>query len=386
MKFPRQAFAWSRVPTGLLGMLALVVACERFVDRHDMQLMTPHELDWKTAGRTVSSEAPRAEVLCFGDSMLKFGLAPRLLEARLGRPMFSLALLDGKPAASYFLLKRAIDAGARPKLILVDFQPDCLYQSPTSLTDNPHPKSLLSLAEAADLALSCDEPAYFGRTAAARIFPSLRCRVEIRQAVRLAVQGLGGTNPLENAKIARNRTLNRGGLTLAKQPLYDGGVPPKTAEIMLSDQWFGRPEHAKYVRRFFGLAGAHGITAVWVVPPNTPRVEATRLENGQAARYDRFIDRVLHRYPNVTLVDARKSGYDHTVFVDPVHLDRDGATTLSLDVADALASILAGGTSSRTANRRVELPHYRKVDSAVVLEDVGQSEARIVSRASATVR
>ncbi len=39
------------------------------------------------------------------------------------------------------------------------------------------------------------------------------------------------------------------------------------------------------------------------------------------------------RHPDVVVLDARHSGYDGSVFVDPVHLDRRGAEVLTVDLA-----------------------------------------------------
>jgi len=62
------------------------------------------------------------DVLCFGDSQMKFGIAPHVVAARTGRPAYNLAIVGGQPPASYFLLRRALEAGARPSAVLFDLQ------------------------------------------------------------------------------------------------------------------------------------------------------------------------------------------------------------------------------------------------------------------------
>src|SRR5437764_5954746 len=113
--------------------------------------MTWIEMDWKVVGKEAATKAKGADVLVLGDSMLKFGLAPKVLESRLGRPVYSLALLDGKPAASYFLLRRALDSGARPRVVLVDYQPECMCEPDDHLMENRHWKAMLSLRECWDV-------------------------------------------------------------------------------------------------------------------------------------------------------------------------------------------------------------------------------------------
>src|SRR4051794_38759437 len=52
------------VPWGLLGMLGLVVAVERFVASHEFDLTAnPMFLDWRESGRASRRQAARAEVL-----------------------------------------------------------------------------------------------------------------------------------------------------------------------------------------------------------------------------------------------------------------------------------------------------------------------------------
>ena len=367
-----------KLPWGLLGMLGLVIGGERFVQRHETTFMTPHELDWEAGGRNAEQISPRVEVLCYGDSMLKFGLSPRILEQQLGRSVFSLALLDGKPAASYFLLRRSIESGARPRLVLVDFQPECMYQTPRSLTENRHLKALLDVRESIDLARVFHDPDLVAEIALSRVFPSYKCRTEIRAGVGLALEGRANPNPEENAKVRRNRALNRGGMLLAKMPAYNGDVPPRIAEILFSEGWFNRPEHTSYVRRFMDLAERHHIPVLWVLPPNTPKAQEGKERVGLDGRYTRFLQNVQSRYANLTVVDARRSGFGHEMFVDSVHLDREGATIFSLAMAEVLRPRLDPARSSKPPLARWEsVPRALGATTRIALEDVDQSRVKV---------
>jgi hypothetical protein len=355
-------------------MLALAASFERFVARNGPTFMTSHQLDWEAGGRRASRLNRSADVLCFGDSMLKFGLAPRVVGEALGCSFDNLALLDGKPAASYFLFRRAIEAGARPGLVLVDFQPECLYQSPESLLTNPQWKALVSFRECLELAWTFRDAGFLARTFVARWLPSYRCREKVNESVRLALAGKPNPNPGENAKIRRNRAMNRGGLLLAKQPGFRGDVPQGFAKTMFTRPWFSRPEHTEYVRKFLRLAERHRIAIVWVLPPNTPEAERTRERIGLAAGYDRFLEGIQRRFANVSVLDGRRSGFDHTVFVDPVHLDREGAAAFSLSVAEALRPILSG---RGLAARWTMVPRPGSSSPAIALEDIEQSAASL---------
>ncbi len=77
--------------------------------------------DWRRAGPAAKGRAATgAEVLCFGDSQVKTGIAAVALEARLDRPVYNLGMMAATPAGSYFVFKRALDAGARPRAIVLD--------------------------------------------------------------------------------------------------------------------------------------------------------------------------------------------------------------------------------------------------------------------------
>jgi hypothetical protein len=364
-----------------MGMLALLAGIETLIDTERARFMTPHELDWREGRRVAERDVTNAEVLIFGDSMLKFGLSPMVLESRLGKAAYSLALLDGKPPASYFLFRRALDHGARPRAVLVDFQPECMFQSVGSLMENRHWKGLLSLRECLDLGWTYRDADFFARTALQVMFPSLRCRGEMRAQVLLALKGRPNPNIDENAKVRRNRSTNRGGMLLAKQPTFQGEIPASyDGEVMFSDRWINQPEHTVYVRKFMKLAEDHGIPVFWLLPPNSPKVLALRDEAGLNARYDRFIQAVQYRYSDVRVVDARRAGFDNTLFVDPVHLDRDGATAFTLGVAEILRPFLARPFHKERARARwVTLPPSRGMTVAIALEDVEQSKAAITS-------
>src|SRR5436305_8758992 len=104
-----------RVPLGLVGALALVAGAEWGVFRR-LDGLTPYiPASWSQSGRAARREAVAADVLCLGDSQVKSGLLPNVLARRLGRPAYNLAVVGGQPASAYYLLARALKAGARPR-------------------------------------------------------------------------------------------------------------------------------------------------------------------------------------------------------------------------------------------------------------------------------
>src|SRR5690349_4029234 len=100
-----------RLPGGPLGMLAMVVVVEFFVARHDRDFSNVWVQPWKLSGEAATHTAKRFDMLCFGDSLVMHGVVPRVVAESLGRPVLNLAVAKGQMPTSFFLLRRAIEAG-----------------------------------------------------------------------------------------------------------------------------------------------------------------------------------------------------------------------------------------------------------------------------------
>ena len=113
-------------------MLGLILAVESWVASHPLEFTgNPVLLNWRTTGRAArGEEVRRSEVLCFGDSLVKHGSTRSSSKPRsAGRPSTWRSRRPGP--ASYFLLRRTLDAGARPRALIVDFHPGLLLSRPS---------------------------------------------------------------------------------------------------------------------------------------------------------------------------------------------------------------------------------------------------------------
>src|SRR4051794_27297229 len=108
-----------RVPRGLAGMVVILGAVEAILGSIDVS-GTTHLVDSWTDARAMvgSDEVRQSAILCLGDSQIKQGLLPEVLGDRLGLPAYNLAVHGGQPAAATMLLRRALDAGARPRAVV----------------------------------------------------------------------------------------------------------------------------------------------------------------------------------------------------------------------------------------------------------------------------
>src|SRR5436305_1799178 len=91
-----KAGAAARWPVGCLGMIALVLGVESLVSARRARFQDVTSVTWELSARSAGGEAARCEVLGFGDSLLKFGFNPLVLERETGRSAWNLAVNAGR--------------------------------------------------------------------------------------------------------------------------------------------------------------------------------------------------------------------------------------------------------------------------------------------------
>ena len=337
----------ARPPLGLAGMLVLVALVEVAIGACRADLAPPWAEDWRFARWAAEHRAPGADVLCFGDSLVKYGVLPRAIEAGAGLKAYNLATSGGTMPSAFFLLQRALDAGARPRAVVVDVAALMLADAGAAGQHN-YPE-LATVADCAGLARARGDADLLAALLLAKALPSVAWRFELRGLVVASLAGRSGSQRAAGTEHRRRWETHRGAqpmpLGRARHPREDylvDGVSPA--------DWAIDPTDGLYLDRFLALAASQGVPVAWLIPPLGPEVHARRAMRGSDAAYDRFVRDRLARFPGVVVLDARRSGYDDSVHVDHIHLDRDGARILSADIADALAA------RPGAADRWVDLP------------------------------
>jgi hypothetical protein len=360
-------------------MIVLVVGVESFFIAHDHDFTTLVASNWRIEGEAPAKFAPRNEILCFGDSMVKFGIQPRILGEKVGKKAYNFALYNGSAPASYYMLKRSFDAGAKPAAILVDFQPELIMNDSIKIVSRVYPE-LLSVSEGVELYWKAKNPGAFAEFLVARMLPSARKRFEIQVALKAALKGesVSVKDKLEAAM--RNWKINRGAEVLPKYIYFDGHVPTTGAyPAMFWTPWKVNPLNDQYINRFLKLARAHNVPVFWALQPNAPEVDAHREQVGYNAQYEAYVRKCMARYANLNVIDGRHVNYPHQVFTDPVHLDKDGATACSLGVAEILKDHLI---DHKETPRWVALPDHRSEIGSIRLEDGIESSLAIKAEAA----
>jgi hypothetical protein len=70
-------------------MIGLLGVIEPLAARFEADRLSMGAWSWRAGGVASRREAVEADLLCLGDSLIKTGLAPRVIEERTGRQTFT---------------------------------------------------------------------------------------------------------------------------------------------------------------------------------------------------------------------------------------------------------------------------------------------------------
>jgi hypothetical protein len=365
-------------------MLALMIATEVGLARLELRLAPMAAADWGLNRAEAVGQAVRTDILCLGDSLIKCGVSPAVLEARLGLTAYNLASLGGPPPASYFLLRRALDAGARPRAIILDAESGSLTAAHyRGIVRNW--AALLGPRDAFLLARDDHDLGFFGLHLVHYLVPSVRMRLDLRRALSDELEG----RPADVAWgpiVERQHSINRGSFhrspTHAKEgpdPFPGGVLPPYEEAICYPRGWTPYPTNLVYLDRTLALAESRGLLVFFLVPPIHPGVQVGREARGLDAEFMALVRKIQARRTNLIVVDGRHSGFGHGAFADAQHLDLDGAAALSAALAEAMAPRLERRGSG---DRWVELPRDVAPAGRPMIEDMDESRIALARTAA----
>ena len=366
-----------RCPWGLAGMVALVLLVEGAIQGRALSLFDVDEWAFRWTSRAATHGAVRkAEILCFGDSLVKLSVIPSVVRERTGKRVYNLALSGSQAPSSYFLLKKALDAGSKPEAVVVNFNPPLLRIGPRH--NITRWGALLKPFEAAQLAWWARDAALFGEVTLGRVLPSLRGKAALRADIKDALAGRSSINPINNPMGLRNWDKNDGaqlmvGSAAAKnlpdaeiQRLREGYYP----------EWKCDPANAEGVDHFLALASKHRIRVFWLLTPLVPALHDKIGQSGIDAQHEAFLRGWQAKYPDLVILDARKKVAEIDAFWDPQHLSVVGASAFSKTLGDVLRRTIAG----KLDQNWVALPDVKIGPIPPGIEDIEQS--RIASEAA----
>jgi len=321
-------------PWGLLGMLALVAMIEMRLIGHDQDFTAVWHWDWRIVGKAATRpwKVANRDVLLFGDSLVKFGVMPRVIKERAGKTAYNFALHTGQTPSSYFMLRRTLRAGAKPSAIVLDLTPHMLSHAPEV---NKHLwGELLTPWECFDFATTKRDPDFFATTLISAYLPTYRERHDLRASLMAALAGGTASRREQVAMFVRNWKVNDGAQCMSDSPAPTLNFDDWTRTLYAT--WAPNPVNAAYLDRFLSLADSRAIPVYWLLPPIHPEVQARTDASGFDGHYSRFVREAQARFPRTIVVDARHSGFAPDLFMDGAHVNRRGALKLSAAVAEVL--------------------------------------------------
>jgi hypothetical protein len=366
------------IPWGAIGAIVLLVLGEHFVTRHWLELTDPVSLSWRYSTQVAEYEARDCQVLCLGDSLVKHGLIPAVFERVSGDRVLNVSAAQASTILTHSLLRRAVDAGARPKALIINAKPAVLLGGPECNIRSW--QEILSLRDGLELLDVTRNPPFVASTLVGRLLPSLRSRLAIQASVTAALRGHTDRIRAINAILWRNWSVNGGANVASARVSFDGEVTAEVRRQLYTELFYVDPANARAMERTIRLAADRRIPVYWVLPPLAPKLQALRDQSGAERLHDEFLRSMVARYAEgVTVLDARRSGYPVAYFVDATHLNRHGALALSY----AVAEIVAAG--ARSPHQAVSIPGWielapptdRSAIADLEIEDVDQS-ARVV--------
>jgi len=355
-------------------MIGLIVAIESFVGRNWLDFSDPVSLSWRFSAEAARTEAAGSQLLCLGDSLVKHGLIPSVIEGKSGLRTLNLSAARAPTLMTYFLFRRALDAGARPDVIIINAKPAVLIGGPEF--NARYFQEVLTLREWVELFQINRRSSFMISMLVGRLLPSLRCRLEIRSNLLSALRGETDRLHDINRTLWRNWTVNGGANIADLDSRYEEKVTTEVARRMQTNVFHVDRMNAEAIERLLQLAAKRNIPVFWLLTPLTPGLQAFRDQSGSEAAYERFVRSAQSRYPQtMTVLDARRGAYPPRFFIDATHLNGRGGTALSRAVATALEAEL-GQSERATGPRWITLKH--SIDHPDVidlgLEDVEHSK------------
>jgi hypothetical protein len=364
----------SRIPFGFLGAIVLVVVIECFIGRNWLDFSDPVSLSWRFSAEAARTEAAGSKLLCMGDSLVKHGLVPSVIEERSGRRTRNLSAARAPTLMTYFLLRRALDAGSRPDAIIINAKPAVLIGGPEF--NARYFQEVLTLREWVELFQITRKSSFMISMLVGRLLPSVRCRMEVRSHLIAALRGENDRLHDINRTLWRNWTVNGGANIANFDSRYEEISPSELARRMQTDIFHVDRMNSEAIERLLRLASERTIPVFWLLPPLAPSLQALRERSGSEAGYERLVRSTLARHPQaLTVLDARRVAYPPRFFVDATHLNGRGAIALSRAVATALEAELGRlerATIPRWIAIRESVDHPDVI--ALGLEDVEHSK------------
>jgi hypothetical protein len=340
-------------------MVVLIALVEAGLAARGRHFTTVWAAAWQRVGSVARREAQSREILFFGDSLVMQGVAPRAVTSQSGFSAYNFAVFKGLAPANYFLLKRCLQAGARPRAVFIDGE--LLPDDPAELV-RLWPE-LLTPVEAIEFALIARDRETVCSILVSQALASFKQRHEIRDAVTSALLQSQTSAALIRPTHLHNWSRNDGANILPSDPR-----PPLNVALQLEsshywpNEWSPHPVNHRFIERFLALCEKWETPVYWLLPPVHPEVQRRRDLAGLSGHYERFLQALQRSHPSLRILDSRHTGFPESALADLTHLNREGAAAYSYSLGKALREELAQAgsptTTSRLSDRWIKLEPF----------------------------
>jgi hypothetical protein len=325
------------VPWGLIGAVVLIAIIEFTISQRWLPLSDPVGLSWRFSAQAASTLAPGCDVLCLGDSLVKHGVIPSVVEGTSGLRVANLSAARCPMLMTYYLFQQALAHGSRPRAIILNAKPAVLMGDPDY--NAQYWPYALSLDNLVDFTLRTRRPQLIASVVLSQVLPSLRSRLQLRSSSVAAIQGSHDKLEEINPVLWRNWTANAGANVANASFCFSGELPADVNKKLHPNIFFAHPSNRSAFEQILELASLHQIHVFFLIVPIPSSLQELRDKSGADSRYEKFIADYQRRFPDtLTVLDARRSGYQNPDFIDATHLNVRGATALSRSVAAAIRS------------------------------------------------
>ncbi len=276
------------------------------------------------------------------------------------------------PVSSVGLLKRALDSGARPRAVVIDFHHELLAASPRLNGDLLY--RVLGVRDALCLVWRARDPLLAPQMAIGGLLPSLPHRIEIGQAIKTRFCGTPDIKARDALRENSLWALEQGGQPTPENPAF--ADPDPTGAVDAGRwSWRCRQDQVSYIHEFIRLAESRGIRVFWVIFPWSPAAQANHERVGHEGAYTRFAASIQKDHPDLTIVDGRSLQLDRSYFFDTKHLSARGAEVLSRRLGEVIAQVLRGNDA---ATRWVKLDPVPSQNQGAAITERGAQSPRVV--------
>ncbi len=323
------------LPCGFAGMVLLVLITECVVSANWLTLSDPVSLSWRFSARAAASEASRCQIVCLGDSLIKHGVLPTVIAARTGCKTVNLSAARAPALWTYFVLRRALDAGAAPAAIVINAKPAVLMASPEF--NGRYWQEVVTPREYLELSRTAADASFVLSTLVGRLLPSLRSRLELRSIASAAIRGETDPIPMINRVLWRNWTANDGANVTAAVANRLEETDAEIERRLHPSVFHVDRSNGQGLTELLNLANERAIPVFWLLPPVSHDLQARRDRSGAEALHEDFVRSFARKYPtSLTVLDGRACVPGQTAFADYTHLNGHGAIALSHAVATAI--------------------------------------------------